>query len=219
MKYRFDRAIDSPDAVSEPRFEDERTVLSARRVVPLEKINAKVRHRRQWFLGSAFAVAMMLGAASALLASYLKLRNVQTAPVAVTQVDVPEEAPAPVAVSEDPPADAPVAAVEEASPEVSEMAESIAEESTPKKAAVKHRSVIVAATKPDDNMSDPSDTRRINEEDALHQIRDNVLFDEWQERRARRVWRRERRRADRYNNHRDLSNLDEIFEGRRRPNP
>src|SRR6185369_3814428 len=109
MKYRFDRAIDSPDAVSEPRFEDERTVLSARRVVPLEKINAKVRHRRQWFLGSAFAVAMMLGAASALLASYLKLRNVQTAPVAVTQVDVPEESP--VAVSENPPAETPVAAV------------------------------------------------------------------------------------------------------------
>jgi hypothetical protein len=43
-----------------------------------------------------------------------------------------------------------------------------------------------------------------------------VLVDEWQERRARRVWRRERRLRERYN-HRDLSNLDEIFEGRRRP--
>jgi hypothetical protein len=42
-----------------------------------------------------------------------------------------------------------------------------------------------------------------------------VLYDQWQERRARRVERRERRRAERYN-HRDLSNLDEIFEGRRR---
>jgi hypothetical protein len=42
-----------------------------------------------------------------------------------------------------------------------------------------------------------------------------VLFDEWQERRQRRVM-RDRRRPDRYN-HRDLSNLDEIFEGRRRP--
>jgi hypothetical protein len=44
-----------------------------------------------------------------------------------------------------------------------------------------------------------------------------VLYDEWQERRARRVMRRERR-LDRYN-HRDLSNLDEIFEGRRRKRP
>jgi hypothetical protein len=66
-------------------------------------------------------------------------------------------------------------------------------------------------------MSDQSDSRRMNEDDSLHQIRDAVLFDEWQERRARRVLRRERRRAER--NHRDLSNLDEIFEGRRRPNP
>src|SRR6185295_8840303 len=219
MKYRFDRTIDSPDSGSEPRFDDERTLLSARRVVPLEKINAKVRHRKHWFLGGAFAVAMMLCAASALLASYLKTRNVQNAPVAVTQVDVPDEAP--VAVSENPPAETPVAAVEEPSPEVSpEM--TATEESipgdTPKKAPVKRRSVIVAATRPDDYMSDQSDTRRMNEEDALHQIRDNVLYDEWQERRARRGRRRQRRRAERYN-HRDLSNLDEIFEGRRRPNP
>jgi len=219
MKYRFDSATISPDSGTEPHFDDERTLLSARRVVPLEKINAKTRHRKHWFLGGAFAVAMMLGAASALLASYLKMRNVQNAPAAVTQVDVPE---APVAVTENPPAETPVAAVEETSPEVPEVnatEETIPEEeSTPKKAPVKRRSVVIAAAKPDDYMSDPSDTRRMNEEDALHQIRDNVLYDEWQERRARRVWRRERRRAERYN-HRDLSNLDEIFEGRRRPNP
>ena len=59
----------------EPHFDDERTLLAARRVVPLEKIEKKARHRRQWFLGGAFALAMMLGAASALVASYLKLRQ------------------------------------------------------------------------------------------------------------------------------------------------
>jgi hypothetical protein len=211
--------MDSPDLDSEPHFDDERTMLSARPVVPLEKINAKVRHRRFWFLGGAFAVAMMLGAASALLASYFKMRNVENAPAAVTQVDVPE---APVAVTENPPAESPVAAVAETSPEVSpevnDTEESISEEGTPKKAPVKRRSVVIASAKPDDYMSDPSDSRRIKEEDALHQIRDSVLYDEWQERRARRVLRRERRRAERYN-HRDLSNLDEIFEGRRRSNP
>jgi len=216
MKYRFDSATNSPDLVSKPQFDDERTLLSARPVVPLEKIDAKTRHRRHWFLGGAFAVAMMLGAASALLASYIRMRNVQNAPAAVTQVDVPDEAP--VAVSENPPAETPVAAVEEPSPEMTATEESIPDD-TPKKAPVKRRSAVVAATKPDDYMSDPSDSRRMNEEDALHQIRDNVLYDEWQERRARRVLRRERRRAERYNNHRDLSNLDEIFEGRRRPNP
>ena len=214
MKYRFDTTMDSPDSASEPHFDDERTVLSARPVVPLEKINAKSRHRKQWFLGGAFAIAMMLGAASALLASYLKMRNVQNlaAPAEVAaQVD---ESESPVAVSDNPSAETPpVAAVEE----TASAAELTPEASAPKKAPVKKRTVVIAAAKPDDNMSDQSDSRRMNEDDSLHQIRDAVLFDEWQERRARRVLRRERRRAER--NHRDLSNLDEIFEGRRRPNP
>ena len=203
MKYRFDRAIDSNNQVLEPQFEDERTIASARPVVPLEKI----RHRRRWVLGSAFAIAMMLGAASALLASYLKMRNVQNAPAEVTQVDVPE---ATVAVAENPPAETPA---------IEEMADTElipAEESTPKKVTPVKRKTVVAA-KPDDYMGIPTDTRQVKEDDALHQIRDTVLYDEWQERRARRVWRRERRRAERYNNHRDLSNLDEIFEGHRRP--
>lgn len=214
MKYRFDSATDSPDSTSEPHFDDERTMLSARPVVPLEKIDAKVRHRKQWFLGGAFAIAMMLGAASALLASYLKMRNVQTAPAEVTQVDVPE---APVAVADNPQAEAPVNTALE---ETADAAELTPEESTSKKAPVKKRAVVIAAAKPDDlYTSEQSDTRQMKEGDALHQIRDTVLYDQWQERRARRVLRRERRRADRYNNHRDLSNLDEIFEGRRRPNP
>jgi type IV secretory pathway VirB10-like protein len=218
MKYRFDRAVDSPNLVSEPHFDDERTMLSARPVVPLEKINTKVRHRRQWFLAGAFAIAMMLGAFSALLASYLKMRNVQPAPLPqatqVTQVDASEE---PVAVAENPPAETPTAVVEENAEETNDAEELIAEESAPKKARPKRRPVATA--KPDDYMSDSSDTRRMSEQDALHQIRDTMLYDEWQERRARRVYRRERRRAERYNNHRYLSNLDEIFEGRRRPNP
>ena len=216
MKYRFDSKTSSPNLVSEPRFDDERTIISARRVVPLEKINAKARHRRQWFLGGAFAIAMMLGAASALLASYVKMRNFQPAPSEssepseiATQVDVPEE---PVAVVENPPAETPAVAVEE----TADTEELIPEETAPKKAPVKRRPVVITP-RPDESIQ--TDARRMSEEDTLHQIRESVLFDEWQERRARRVSRRERRRAERYNNHRDLSNLDEIFEGRRRPNP
>lgn len=213
MKYRFDSTTVSPDSASEPHFDDELTLLSARPVVPLEKINAKSRHRRQWFLGGAFAIAMMLGAASALLASYLKMRNVQNV-AASSEVATPVDVSvSPVAVTENPPAEAPVAAIEQ----TANAEELTPEETAPKKAPVTKRSVVIAATKPDDNMSDQSDSRRMSEDDSLHQIRDAVLFDEWQERRARRVLRRERRRAER--NHRDLSNLDEIFEGRRRPNP
>ncbi|HKG60316.1 MAG TPA: hypothetical protein VKB05_11195 [Pyrinomonadaceae bacterium] len=191
---------------TEPHFNDERTVLAAQPVVPLEKIEAKARHRRQWFLGGAFAIAMMLGAASALVASYLKLRN---APQAAAEMPVeppvePDVAAAPVAVVESTPSPTPV---------VEEEVVETAEETTPKKEPVPKRR-IVATQHSREPIAEP-DTRGMTEEEHLQQIRDAVLYDEWQERRARRVLRRERRRAERYN-HRDLSNLDEIFEGRRR---
>jgi len=188
---------------TEPHFDDERTLLSARRVVPLEKIEAKARHRRQWFLGGAFAIAMMLGAASALVASYLKIRN---APQTATELSVePDVAPAPVAVAESSPTtDTPVV-------ENENVEETTTPPVTPKRE--KHR-VATAHANPEP-VAEP-DTRNMSEHQQLDQIRDAVLYDEWQERRARRVQRRERRRAERYN-HRDLSDLNEIFEGRRRP--
>ena len=190
---------------AEPHFDDERTLLSARPVVPLEKIEAKARRRRQWFLGGAFAIAMMLGAASALVASYLKLRN---APQTATELSVePDVAPAPVAVAESSPSDTPV---------VEELATENVEETTPvttKREAPKHR---VANARPNPEPLEDRDTRNLSEDEQLNQIRDAVLYDEWQERRARRALRRERRRAE-SDNHRDLSHLDEIFEGRRRP--
>lgn len=217
MKYRFESLMDSPEKTGQPHFDDERTLLSARPVVPLEKINSKVRHRKQWFLGGAFAVAMMLGAASALLASYLKMRTVQKAPTEVSQeVETPA---APLAVAENPQveAESPVVEVQNAdeTQDIQATADITAAEITPKKETpVKRRPA--GAARPDDYVAEPSDSRQMSEEDQLHRIRDAVLYDEWQERRARRATRRERRRAERYN-HRDLSNLDEIFEGRRRP--
>ena len=190
--------------VRSPEFDDERTLQSARPVVPLNEIDAKVRRRRNWFLGGAFALAMMLGAASALVASYLRLRNEPS--VATSEVSEPDVAPAPLAVVENTPSPEPAE-----SPVTEEPDEALLEEETPKKEPVaKRRTVVKHTEQPVDLRDDP----KISEEDRLQQIRDAVLYDEWQERRARRVMRRERR-LDRYN-HRDLSNLDEIFEGRRR---
>lgn len=197
----------------QPHFDDERTLLSARPVVPLEKIEAKARHRRQWFLGGAFAIAMVLGAASALVASYLKLRNVP--PTAAELSVEPDVEPAPVAVAEAAPTETPVVESEnvDTSEEVETSEEEIATEpATPKKEpAPKRRIVAQHTTEPVED----DDARQPSEEEQLQQIREAVLYDQWQERRSRRALRRERRRAERYN-HRDLSNLDEIFEGRRR---
>jgi hypothetical protein len=189
----------------EPHFDDERTLLTARRVVPLEKIEKKARHRRQWFLGGAFAIAMMLGAASALLASYLKLRNAPQ--TAIEQPIEPDVAPVAVApIVEVTPAEEPVASSEDLETPSEEV-------TTPPKKEARHRTAAVPHVA---EPIEPRDTRRMSEEEDLQQIRDAVLYDRWQERRARRVLRRERLRNERYN-HRDLSDLNEIFEGRRRP--
>ena len=196
----------------QPHFDDERTLLSARPVVPLEKIEAKARHRRQWFLAGAFAIAIVLGAASALVASYLKLRDV---PQTAAELSVePDVEPAPVAVAEATPTETPLVESEnvDTSEEVETSEEIATEPATPEKEpAPKRRTVAQHTTEPVED----HDARQPSEEEQLQQIREAVLYDQWQERRSRRALRRERRRAERYN-HRDLSNLDEIFEGRRR---
>jgi hypothetical protein len=190
-----------------PNFDDERTLLTARQVVPLNEIDTKVRRRRRWFLGGAFAVAMMLGAASALVASYLKLRNVP--PVTTNEVSESDVASPPLAVVQNTPSPAP--SESPVTPAVEQPdSEALLEETGKKEPVAKQRPVVKHTQEPVELRDDP----KITEEERLQQIRDAVLYDEWQERRARRVMRRERR-LDRYN-HRDLSNLDEIFEGRRR---
>jgi len=167
--------------VQQPHFDDERTLSRARPVVPLEALDDKVKHRRRWVLGGAFAVAMFLGAASALLSAYFKMRNVPDPEIqSLSVLSVPEEAPA-----------APVVEVISQRPKPKPR---IADRPAPEPAVIQ-----------------PG----LGEKETLRQIRDAILTDEWQERRARRVERRERRRAQ--HRDRDLSNIDEIFEGPRHP--
>jgi hypothetical protein len=176
-----------------PDFNDERTVVTARPVVPLEKIHARVRHRRQWFLGGAYALAMLLGAATALVGSYLRPPTTPqiTAPLAVTEA---------------------VASETQAADTGEEPAVTSPDEPTPQP-VVKHRTPVRRPVE----IAQPRNQPKLSDDEELQRIRQAVLVDEWQERRARRVTRRERRnRADHHN--RDLSNLDEIFEGPKTPN-
>jgi hypothetical protein len=191
----------------QPNFEDERSLLSARRVVPLEKIDAKERHRRHWLLGGAFAVAMLLGAASALVASYMKLRNSSVARTEISDVESPAM---PVAIAEKP-SGGELPAVENVAD--AQNNEELVVPVAPKKApTVRQRASVSSNT----DLVRPRVVRERDEddEDELERIREAVLIDSWQERRARRAARRERRnRMNHYD--RDLSNLDEIFQGRR----
>lgn len=197
---------DSLVETSAPTFDDERTVASARPVVPL----AKIKHRRIWLLGGAFALAMICGAAVALVDAYLRLDNIPTAPpVAASEISEAELTSAPFVAADTVPSETSadettVDQITEDSPVVIEAAT----ESTPRRRTRARRNSV---------SNEPRSVPQASEDDELRRIRGAVLVEEWQERRARRVLRRERRRAER-NNHRDLSNLDEIFEGpRRRP--
>lgn len=195
----MDEPIDITTPPEQPHFNDRGAALSAQPVVPLDTIGATVKNRRRLFVIGAFVLAMVLGAASALVASYVKLRNAPVTTAAVAEE--PPVEPEPVAVAEPVPAESPVAEEDIQTPEIF-----VAPTEKPKHRLTRRRSADVVRERGDSSG---------DEDQELQRMRDAMLYDQWQERRERRVLRRERRRAERYN-HRDLSNLDEIFEGRRR---
>ena len=203
----FEYPVEVRTYAPSPHFNDRRVVQTAQRVVPLKEIRTKLRLRRLWFLTGAFAIAMMLGAASALLAVRVKriaansdipqIAEPETAATAAAQLPVIDEAP------------------------IVDSGEQIADSTTVETAPV--QPARPAPRRPEPLASRPRivnshrDSRSVepSEEEQLEQIREAVLYEQWQERRARRAARRERRnRVD----DRDLSHLNEIFEGpRRRP--
>ena len=206
----FENPVEVRTYVPTPHFEDWRVVQRAQRVVPLDVIRLKLRVRRLLFLGGALAVAIVLGAASALLAVQIKRVS---APAQISQIDEPVEEPdatmtaaaaEPLPVQEDPDPAAESTVVEE-TPLVNQ----------PARPAPKRPETLASRPRIVSSHRDSRSVRQPSEEEQLEQIREAVLYEQWQERRTRRAARRERRnRAD----DRDLSRVDEIFEGpRRRP--
>src|SRR6185295_19870699 len=202
----FKNPVELRPTVPAPHFEDRRVVMRAQRVVPLDVIRTQLRRRRLLFLGCAFAIALVLGAASALVAVQIKRL---AAPSQISQIEEPDVTTAaaaePAAAAPSPQVDsaAEPASVEEEETPVEEPAQPVAPK---RRDSVAERPRVVTPDR-DDRAVQPS------EEEQLEQIRDAVLYERWQERRARRVARRERRNGG---DDRDLSRVDEIFEGRRR---
>jgi hypothetical protein len=201
-------AIENPvelrTAVPAPHFDDRRVVLRAQRVVPLDEIRTKVRLRKWGFLGGAFALAIMLGAASALLAVRVKriAANNETPRIEEPETTITAEAQAAPVQSE--PIEEPFDDSTEAPAEQPTKPIGTAPKRQERQAQLAHRPRIVGTER---KGVEPS------EDEQLEQIREAVLYEQWQERRARRAARRERRNRA---GDRDLSHLDEIFEGRRR---
>jgi hypothetical protein len=213
-EYDLDQPVEFFGRREQPHFDDSRAALSAQPVVPLVTIDATVKKRRRLFVVGAFVLAMVLGAVSALIASYVKLRN---APVTAAAGTEPPVEPEPVVVAEPVPSESPAgeeslaAAQEEgvAQDDIQTPEVFVAPVEEPKRISARRRNADVVRERRESSG---------DEDGELERMRDAMLYDEWQERRARRVLRRERRRAER-DNSRDLSNLDEIFEGRRRRRP
>jgi len=60
------------EPMSEPHFDDEATLLSARPVVPLKDVKAKSRSKRRLFFGLTIMISLLFGACSAILLGYLQ---------------------------------------------------------------------------------------------------------------------------------------------------
>ena len=60
------------EPLSEPHFDEEATLLSARPVVPLKDVKAKARSKGRLFFALAIMISLLFGAFSAILIGYLR---------------------------------------------------------------------------------------------------------------------------------------------------
>lgn len=187
--------------LAEPHFNDERTIQTARPVVPLNPFLRLLTKRRLAF-ATAFMLAALLGAGSALALIHLRR------PVDANLSEAAPEEAEPVAATEAQPSEDPNQSSTEAIAVESDLNKS-AETTEPAQRKVRPRLSRTVLETPE---SMPKVTISVKSNDSQPQSR---LVDEWQERRQRRV-----ARPERPNNHyqRDLFRIREIFEGpRRRP--
>jgi len=205
----------------EPHFDEEWTVLTARPVVPLGQVESR-KSTNRIKLATAFVIAMILGAWVALMAVHFERSGAQTAAKA-------ETAPVETQVTQDP------SAAEEIkqSANDSDEAENPVTSSDDQQGSDIAPKSEVAVTEKSKNFRRRSDTAvakelpaKVSDEteaasvEAASDRAGNYptdrprLVDQWEERRARRVWRRDRREQA-YRHQRDLRRIDEIFEGTR----
>jgi hypothetical protein len=187
--------------LTEPHFNDERTIQTARPVVPLNPFLRILTKRRLAFAG-AFVLAALLGAGSALAIIQFR-RPIDPNLSEATKTEETQQEPVVEAKPSEDASQAPSASVA-AESDLNNSTETI----LPVERRVRPRR---ARTVPDESQSLPKVTISIKTNDSQPQAR---LVDEWQERRQRRV-----ARPERQNNHhkRDLFRIREIFEGPRRP--
>ncbi len=208
--------------VSQPHFVEERTLLSARPVVPLEQVKTRERSRRGLLLTSAIAVSLLLGACTALAIVYVQQRSITQPADLKSQSD-------PIQQSKSEQVNPPLAPLEEAADVEKSTASTSASArrgtssstlESEKRAVAVHASntetrriATVPTAKTSRQNEVPVVGARTDDSDSRVNDRE-TRRDERRE--ARRVWREEIRQR-RVNSGDDLFRIREIFEGRRKP--
>lgn len=81
--------------LTEPHFDEETTLLSAKPVVPLAKLKAQLTSRRRIFLAGAVSLAILLGACAAILIFYLQQRQFRPLADSTSQLSGAQETTSP----------------------------------------------------------------------------------------------------------------------------
>jgi hypothetical protein len=196
-----------------PHFDEEWTVLAAQPVVPLQELKAKTNRRAGLKLVGAFAAALILGALAALVAVGIK----QPTHLASQASQVGQD--------DGPVTDGVVIQPQAAPLETAEQVELLQPdpdiaESEPSSEPKHEEAMAVKVNSPTRHYEKHRSNEAANNEKPLEvqiqvEPRQNGI-DRFEERRLRRVLRRQRR--ERANQQRDLGRINEIFEGRR-PRP
>jgi hypothetical protein len=214
-----------------PHFSDARVIQEARAVVPLVETENRSKKKSRFFLTGAFAAAMLLGAAVALIAARLERQRFQEAVVNVSKVETTNQPVTPEQQEGQPAEKRDEEGAQPEEPEVTEPDESAAQSSSDP-VELEEKPARTVSKKPAEPVSRPhhSDQAVANDpaaNDSAEPIGDPsdddtekntqpVLVDQWQERRLRRIEKLDRR-ARRAAQRRDLMRIDEIFEGSHRP--
>jgi hypothetical protein len=172
-----------PNLTGEPLFDDEQTILSARRVVPLERIDKKLKVKSRWFIASAFAVAISLGGASGLVSAYFKLKEVHELGVVEGETQAAFEVPLVATVPDG-------ALNEESNASLLPVPDQQVHKLVISKRVVRPKAVTPRA--PDWVISQP-----MSEDEELLRIRQAVLINDGKGQGRRRVEQRERPRSER----------------------
>ena len=200
--------------VNEPHFDEEWTVLAARPVVPLARLESVNRKKTALKLAGAFAGALLLGALVALASIRLKKdTQAQVITPNATELTQPTVNAAPI--------EQPLANEEEKiASEATENTTVTDSEQTSPPVAVTKTPVRVKVTPKRNESKDSSDVPGASvslETIAAEVLSQPTKTEQWQERRPRRVNFRRRWQQGHARNRRGLTRINEIFEGSQHP--